>query len=242
MVRARPDPPRTIPYVKRALVIEHDELGPAEGVGERLIERGYELTVFRVLDDPSSPVGRKPYPDPTAFDVVLVTGSPWSIVRPDEIDSWLGREVQMVQTAHRCGVPVLGLCFGGQILSLAMGGTVSRTDTPEFGWQTIDSDLPDLVSTGPWFEWHYDCFTVPEGAVEVARNAVSPQVFRIGRSVGTQFHPEMTPRLTDTWVGMDGGELVDHGVDPEMMAADSRRHAEGNRARADALVDWFLDG
>ncbi len=237
-----PGRPPTIPSVKRALVIEHDEHGPAEGVGECLVERGYELTVFRVLDDPSSPVDHKPYPDPTDFDVLVVTGSPWSIARPDEIDSWLEREVQMVRTAHHADVPVLGLCFGGQILSMALGGTVSRTDTPEFGWQTIESDRPDVVAAGPWFEWHYDCFTVPEGAVEVARTAVSPQVFRIGRSVGTQFHPEMTPRLTDLWVGIDGGELEAHGVDPDAMVADSMLQAEGNRSRSDALVDWFLDG
>ncbi len=49
--------------VKRALVIEHDEHGPAEGVGDHLVERGYQLDVFRVMDDPADPACTKPYPD-----------------------------------------------------------------------------------------------------------------------------------------------------------------------------------
>ena len=228
--------------MKRALVVEHDEDGPAEGVGARLVERGYELEVFRVMEERDDPVSTTPFPDPTAYDVVVVTGSPQSVL-DEAIASWLGREVEMVRTAHESDIPVLGLCFGGQVLSVALGGTVSRTDTPEFGWQMIESDLPDVVPTGPWFEWHYDCFTVPEGAVEVARNAVSPQVFRIGRSVGTQFHPEITPRLAQFWIEGGGAEdLRRHDVDPRALIAESESHAEGNRVRADTLVDWFLDG
>jgi len=228
--------------VKRALVVEHDEDGPVEGVGTRLVERGYELEVFRVMEERDDPVSTTPFPDPTDYDVVVVTGSPQSVL-DEAIASWLGREVEMVRIAHESDIPVLGLCFGGQVLSVALGGTVSRTDTPEFGWQMIESDLPDVVPTGPWFEWHYDCFTVPEGAVEVARNAVSPQVFRIGRSVGTQFHPEITPRLAQFWIEGGGAEdLRRHDVDPRALIAESESHAEGNRVRADTLVDWFLDG
>ncbi len=228
--------------MKRALVIEHDEDGPAEGVGERLVERGYVLEVLRVMDDRSEPVSTKPFPDPTAYDVVVVTGSPQSVT-DEAVASWVDREADMVRTAHEAGVPVLGLCFGGQLLATALGGEVTRSDTPEFGWVEVETDRPDVVAPGPWFEWHYDRFTVPEGAVEVARNAVSPQVFRIGRSVGTQFHPEITPRLAQFWIEGGGAEdLRRHDVDPRALIAESESHAEGNRVRADALVDWFLDG
>jgi hypothetical protein len=106
----------------------------------------------------------------------------------------------------------------------------------------VDTDLPDAIAPGPWFEWHYDGFTVPDGATEIARTAVSPQAFRIGRSVGTQFHPEVTTELVDRWISMDEKELRAHGVDPTVMAARSEEEAVGNRARSDVLVDWFLDG
>jgi GMP synthase-like glutamine amidotransferase len=228
--------------VKRALVIEHDESGPAAGVGERLVEHGYQLDVFRVLDDQTDPVCTKAYPDATSYDVLVVTGSPWSVTDTDSIGSWIGREIEMVRTAHDAGVAVLGLCFGGQVLSTALGGEVRRVDTPEFGWHEVDTDLPDAIAPGPWFEWHYDGFTVPEGATEIARTAVSPQAFRAGRSVGTQFHPEITVEIVNLWISMDERALRAHGVDPAVMAARTEEEAVDNRARSDALVDWFLDG
>ena len=228
--------------MKRALVIEHDESGPAAGVGERLVEHGYQLDVFRVLDDQEDPVCMKPYPDATSYDVVVVTGSRWSVTDTDTIGSWIGREVETVRAAHDAGVPVLGLCFGGQVLSAALGGEVMRVDTPEFGWHEVDTDLPDAIAPGPWFEWHYDGFTVPDGATEIARTAVSPQTFRMGRSVGTQFHPEITVEIVDLWISMDTEELRAHGVDPAVMAARTEDEAVGNRSRSDALVDWFLTG
>ena len=228
--------------MKRALVIEHDESGPAAGVGERLVEHGYQLDVFRVLDDQADPVCTKAYPDATSYDVLVVTGSPWSVTDTDSIGSWIGREIEMVRTAHDAGVAVLGLCFGGQVLSTALGGEVRRVDTPEFGWHEVDTDLPDAIAPGPWFEWHYDGFTVPEGATEIARTAVSPQAFRAGRSVGTQFHPEITVEIVNLWISMDERALRAHGVDPAVMAARTEEEAVDNRARSDALVDWFLDG
>jgi len=228
--------------VKRALVIEHDWYCPAAGVGDRLVEHGYQLDAFRVLDDPTDPVCTKPFPDATGYDVLVVTGSTWSVTDTDTIGSWIGREVEMVRAAHDAGVAVLGLCFGGQVLSAALGGEVRQVDTPEFGWHEVDTDLPDAIAPGPWFEWHYDGFTVPDGATEIARTDVSPQAFRIGRSVGTQFHPEVTTELVDRWINMDEKELRAHGVDPIVMAARSEEEAVGNRARSDVLVDWFLYG
>ena len=228
--------------MKRALVIEHDWYCPAAGVGDRLVEHGYQLDVFRVLDDQADPVCTKAYPDATSYDVLVVTGSPWSVTDTDSIGSWIGREIEMVRTAHDAGVAVLGLCFGGQVLSTALGGEVRRVDTPEFGWHEVDTDLPDAIAPGPWFEWHYDGFTVPDGATEIARTAVSPQAFRIGRSVGTQFHPEITTEIVNLWISMDERALRAHGVDPAVMAARTEEEAVDNRARSDALVDWFLDG
>ena len=244
MARSSADPTGDLGFrpVKRALVIEHDEHGPAEGVGDHIVEHGYQLDVFRVMDDPADPVCTKPYPDATAYDTLVVTGSAWSVTDTDSIGSWIGREIEMVRTAHDAGVPVLGLCFGGQVLSAALGGEVGRVDPPEFGWYEVDTDLPDAVAPGPWFEWHYDGFTVPDGATEIARTAVSPQAFRIGRSVGTQFHPEITPRLVRLWIGMGERALRAHGVDPTVMAARTVDEAKGNRARSGALVDWFLNG
>ena len=95
MARSSADPTVDLGFrpVKRALVIEHDEHGPAEGVGDHIVEHGYQLDVFRVMDDPAAP-------DATAYDALVVTGSAWPVTDTDSIGSWIGREIEMVRTAH----------------------------------------------------------------------------------------------------------------------------------------------
>lgn len=146
----------------------------------------------------------------------------------------------MVRAAHDAGTPVLGMCFGGQVLSTALGGTVTRIDSPEFGWRTVEAVAGAPIPSGPWFQWHFDAFTVPDGAVELARNDFGPQAFRIGRSLGTQFHPEVTPRLINDWLDYGTDELAANGVSPQAMLAETIERADAARGRAADLVDWFL--
>ena len=225
----------------KVLVIEHDETGPVGGVGERLVEHGFELHPFRVLDDPSDPVSTKEFPDPTIYDLVVVLGSQWSVCEKGPIESWIDREIDLVRNAHGSGTPVLGLCFGGQVLAAALGGEVTKADRPEIGWYEIESDQSEIVSPGPWFEWHYDRFSIPDGSVEVARSEVSSQVFRCGKSVGTQFHPEITPEIVTSWVAVGREELAKLDIDPGPLIAETVDRQAGARRRADRLVDWFLE-
>ncbi len=102
---------------------------------------------------------------------------------------------KLLETCLQRDVPVLGLCFGGQALATVLGGAVRRLEKPERGWHRIDTDAPGLVGEGPWLQWHYDAFTLPSGAEELARSAACPQAFTSGRNLGTQFHPEATAAI-----------------------------------------------
>jgi GMP synthase-like glutamine amidotransferase len=62
-------------------------------------------------------------------------------------------------------MPILGLCYGAQLVSRALGGAVAPAAAPEIGWQRVESEGPELASM--WFEWHSDAFTVPQEKVEV---------------------------------------------------------------------------
>ena len=44
---------------------------------------------------------------------------------------------------------MLGVCFGGQALAAALGGTVAAHPRPEFGWYRIESRIPDVLAPGP---------------------------------------------------------------------------------------------
>lgn len=96
-----------------------------------------------------------------------------------------------------------------------------------------------MLSDGPWFQWHFDTFTVPAGAQLIAEGAVGPQAFTIGHSLGVQFHPEVTPEIMDSWVAAYRHELDQEGVDPDLLLQETRDRADETRAAAWRLFDGF---
>ncbi|HET9647545.1 MAG TPA: type 1 glutamine amidotransferase [Microlunatus sp.] len=228
----------------RVLVIQHDHICLPGAVGDRLIERGYELVLHQVVEadrftDPSVDTD---FPDPTTYDAVVALGAPWSAYDHATIGSWVLPELELLRQADAADVPVMGICFGGQLLALAHGGTVARAPQPELGWIAISSDDPEIVDPGPWFQWHYDRWTLPPAATELARNPRASQAFVLGRNLALQFHPEMTPEILDRWLATGGlRELDSVGVDSQQLRVESDGMEPGNRARASRLVDAFLD-
>ena len=128
----------------------------------------------------------------------------------------------MVRTAVATGVGVLGVCFGGQLVAHALGGTVVRSPDPEIGWCEVRSSDPSLVPDGPWFQWHFDRFTLPPGAIEVARNDCATQAFVKGTAMGLQFHPEVDADLQERWITEDpDGDIARLGLLPGDVRASS---------------------
>ena len=68
------------------------------------------------------------------------------------------------------------------------------------------SDDESLVASGSWFQWHYDRWQMPPGAVEIARNPSASQAFVLGRNLAVQFHPEITPQILADWLETGGDE------------------------------------
>ncbi|WUI01684.1 type 1 glutamine amidotransferase [Spirillospora sp. NBC_00431] len=227
----------------RALVVQHDHVSPSGPVGERLTERGFDITELVVVPEERhlTPDVRCEFPDPREWDLVVPMGAPWSVDGPG-VASWVEPELRMLAAAHAAGVPVLGVCFGGQALAAALGGRVERAPRAEMGWVGVETDDPELVGAGPWFQFHFDRWVLPPGAVEVARSAVCSQAFVAGRSMGVQFHPEITAAQFGLWLA-NGAEshMRAQGFDPgAVMAEVERTEAEAAR-RTHALVDAFLD-
>jgi GMP synthase-like glutamine amidotransferase len=168
-------------------------------------------------------------------------GSPWSVYE-DRVQGWLQPELSFIRRRIESGKPVLGICFGAQAMSAALGGSVRHADRPEYGWTSISSSTQE-ISDGPWFQFHHDQFTLPPGAVELARNESGVQAFRTGRSLATQFHPEMSGELLASWCVIPDGarELVQAGHDPEKMIEESRAKAIESQGALERMLDWFLD-
>lgn len=228
----------------RALVIQHDHVSPPGPVGRRLRERGYELDLHLVVEEDNfhRPHLHNPFPQLDGVDLVVSMGAPWSAYDEATVGPWVEQELQLLREADERGTPVFGICFGGQLLAAAHGGGVVRSDEAEIGWVEVDTDDPSLVTKGPWFQWHFDRWEVPPGGVEVARNAVASQAFRLRRNLAVQFHPELTPSMLDGWLG-NGGEANTRkfGVDVEKLRDRTSVEEPHAEQRAFRLVDDFLD-
>jgi GMP synthase-like glutamine amidotransferase len=215
----------------RTLVIQHDDDAPGGLVSAWLRERGADEDVYPIPAD-----GRSP--DPRAYDLVVSLGSEKSAY--DDALPWMGREVALLREAVEADVPVLGICFGSQILARALGGEALRARQSEIGWVRIRSDDPALIADGPWFQWHHDTFTPPPRARVLASSPVGPQAYTVGRSLGVQFHPEVTNEIVEGWVSQGGDQLTRHGVDGRRLLAETRERAGENRIRAWRLLDAFI--
>jgi GMP synthase-like glutamine amidotransferase len=227
----------------RALFVQQDHLSPTGPVGDRFLHHGYEIVELLVVppDRFASPGVTVSFPDPRDFDAIVAMGAPWSVYDVAAIGSWIGAEQDFLRAAHEAGVPVLGICFGGQALAAALGGSVQRAPGEEIGWYDVDSDEHALVGTGPWFQWHYDQFTPPPGSTTFASTPLGPQAYRIGRSLGLQFHPEIPPGQLVSWLDNGGdAELEAHGIDRDALVRETTSTAAVAAARTHALVDAFL--
>ena len=221
----------------RALVIQYDTDAPAGLIGTWLRARGVEEHVHRV--SPGDGDGNGP-PDPRDYDLIVPLGS--EAAAYDDTVPWLASQLTLLRRAAEADIPTLGICFGSQLLARALGGQAMRNGGPEIGWVRVHSDDPELIAEGPWMEWHYDTFTAPPGARLIAHSAAGPQAYTIGRSLGVQFHPEVTPEIVRRWVSLDGVKLRAAGVDPDRLLADAREGAGEYRARAWRLMNAFVEG
>jgi GMP synthase-like glutamine amidotransferase len=146
-----------------------------------------------------------------------------------------------MRTAIDADVPVLGLCFGGQMLARVLGGEVFRGERSEIGWLPVRSQNPRLVPDGPWFQWHFDWFTLPPGATQIAESDLGPQAFVAGRSLGLQFHPEVTTQIMDDWVREYRHELDADGVDPDALLEETKQRATESKRMAWQLFERYLN-
>lgn len=228
----------------RLLVIEHDHVSPLGPVAERFADRGYDVVRHVVVPAESfrAPGVLTEFPDFTDHDAVVVMGAAWSTYDFELVGSWVHPELEQLAGADAAGVPVLGICFGGQLLATMLGGSVARSESPEIGWTDVSSSDRDVVPDGPWFQWHQDQWTLPPEAHELATNPAASQAFVVRRNLAVQFHPELTSSMLAGWLGNGGAAAAAAmGADVDALVADTAALEEDARRRSHRLVDGFLD-
>ena len=230
---------------KRALFIEHDPASPGGPVWRQFEKRGYEICRFNVVnrENYKTPNVTVKFPDFNEFDVIVPMGSPWGVWEDERIGNWLLPELEYIRAAHNAGIPILGICFGGQLLARALGGDVAPGPRAEIGWHVIMSDDESLIERGPWFQYHFDRWTLPPKATEIAKTPVASQAFVCGRSLALQFHPEVERAVLDQWLLFDESCVkIEHaGYDHNLLLAHTSYEEANAGERAAQLVDNFLD-
>ncbi len=224
--------------MKVALCLQH-VLFEGPGVFRRALEtRGYTVRNV-VVPAEGLPV------DPGDF--LLIMGGPMSV---NDGDAWIEAELQFVQTALAKDIPVLGICFGAQLLAKALGGSVAPGPKFEIGMGAVS--LTDMGKIDPIlgampqdflvFQWHGEGITLPPGSAHLVTSTDFPvQAFRMAaRTYGLLFHLELEE------VGMGAlcrecpQDVQRGGMTPESIQARSRPHLPGLHQLADRLIEHLI--
>ena len=228
----------------RALFIEHDHISLGGPIWRSLEKHGYEIERFLIVPQANydSPNITTTFPNFNEYDLLVPMGAPYGAYEDDRIGNWLLPELEKLKQAHNDGIPILGICFGGQLMARALGGSVAKAPKAEVGWIEIESNDKTLIPTGPWFAYHWDRWMTPKGAIEIAKTEGANQAFVMGRTLALQFHPEVDPEVLEAWLAMEGvcAEVEAEGVDVEQLRSQTKSIQPASDKRTYDLVDTFL--
>ncbi|MEI9997483.1 MAG: type 1 glutamine amidotransferase [Rhizomicrobium sp.] len=208
-----------------------------DGVPEKLDEHfrslGLQTDVFWAAGDR--------FPDAIdGYDALFLSPSPTA---PWERLDWVGREIALIRNAAARDIPMLGICFGSQILAFALCGpdAVFRRADFETGYvpiRTTPAWANDPLARGmpaefPLFSWHHDEVRAshPDMRILGASPSCANHIWKhVGHSAwGVQGHPEAGGPHAREWFAANNADLVRSG------APLSRMHAAGFPQTADAM-------
>jgi len=215
---------------RRVLIVRNAETAPEGAFGAWLAAQGAALTVLPGEALPAEePLAR-------AADLVVLLGSPHGV--HETHIPWIAAQREIVGRLAAAGQPILGICFGAQMLAAATGGDAAPIGGGRaFLGVFANEEATAPVWRGPFIRWHGDHITPPPGAEVLARDGGTVQVFRQANRLGVQFHPEATPEILAGWVARDAAR-----VDGPAALAAARRLPRPEAVYAEMLRSVMAGG
>ena len=147
----------------------------------------------------------------------------------------------------------MGVCFGAQVISKALGSKISTSEYLETGWHQIKSDTSkledhnviDLDESFEVFEWHEDTFSIPDGAIPIfsGRN-IESQGYLFGKVLAMQFHLEMTEEMIHQWLERYCDcmpKASQYTQSPKQITERLDERLDNLHTVADKIYDWWLN-
>jgi GMP synthase-like glutamine amidotransferase len=140
---------------------------------------------------------------------------------------WIPKSLALIRDADAKDIPVLGHCLGGQLMSKALGGVVTKNPVKELGWGK--TEVADNAMAREWFgdirafdsfHWHGETFSLPPNSVHLLSSAhCANQAFVIGKHLALQCHVEMTEPMIREWCKGGAAELAANADSPAVQSA-----------------------
>jgi len=188
--------------------------------------------------------------DLSAASGLIFLGAAHSVNNPQ---SWINDEIKLIQRAASINLPVMGVCFGGQLLTRALGGEVQKDEQMQVGWHPVNltkegksllagTSLPDSFHA---FEWHAESFSLPPGATPLFCDGDNHnQGYLHGNFLAMQFHLEMTGELIETSLSHFADCLppaCGSVQSNEQILLDSPRYLADMHRAAESIYGWWLE-
>lgn len=224
------------------LILQHDAAQRPGYLLERLHQRRMPARILHPAQGEALPHSLR------GFSCLVLLGSDHSV---NDAQPWIERERQLVRTAIADDVPVLGHCFGGQMMAAALGARVGRAAQPQIGFARLRATpagqavigAPELVA----FNWHHETFGIPAGATRtlVGTHCLN-KGFIAGRHLAFQCHLEVTADILIDWCAHGADELARaHGPavqTAEQILALAPRLLPAVHRAARQVYDHWIDG
>lgn len=204
--------------MKPVAIFRHN---PTEGPGYFAIfleQQGIPWQLIAIDAGDTIPISASPYAG------LCFMGGPMSVNDPLP---WIGPVCDLIRDAVNQDIPVIGHCLGGQLISKALGGRITRNPVKEIGWGTAMGEDHEIAAhwlgaragaTSTVFQWHGETFSLPEGATRLFSSAhCANQMFVRGPHLAMQCHVEMTPEMIATWSQQWADEAISAADQPSVQ-------------------------